>query len=315
LTDHDGPCPADCENPFEDGLMKRMRGTPTDRRWARFVAAILLFPGLFGGILQAGDDPARHVSRLFLIGDSTVKNGTKGQQGWGGPFAALFDASRIRVENRARGGRSSRTFLTEGLWDQVLAEVHSGDFVLIQFGHNDGGSLTDGRARASLKGNSGETREVPGREAGTTEVVHTYGWYLRKYAAAAKAKGATPVIVSPVPRNIIVSPVPRNIWRDDRTVARASNDYSKWAAEAARQAGTLFLDLNELVSKKYEEVGREKVASQFFGADHTHTTPAGARVTAEVVAEGLKGLNDSGLDRALATPTSSHAKPASGDKP
>src|SRR5713101_9427458 len=68
---------------------------------------------------------------LFIIGDSTVNNSTKGQIGWGTPIAAFFDKTKINVENRARGGRSSRTYTTEGLWDRVLAEMKSGDFVLM----------------------------------------------------------------------------------------------------------------------------------------------------------------------------------------
>src|SRR5437763_825443 len=83
--------------------------------------------------------------------------------------------------------------------------------------------------------------------------------------ADSKAKGATP---------IVLSPVPRNIWKDGN-VARASNDYGKWAAESAKAGGAFFLDLNELVAKRYEEVGPETVKTQYFGEDHTHTTPAG----------------------------------------
>src|SRR5881227_1754127 len=116
---------------------------------------------------------------LFLVGDSTVNTPTKGVQGWGTPIAGLFDQTKIKVENRARGGRSSRTYYTEGLWDQVAADLKPGDFVLMQFGHNDGGPLTGGRARASLKGSGDETKDV--EDQGKKETVHTYGWYLRKY--------------------------------------------------------------------------------------------------------------------------------------
>src|SRR5437899_681438 len=66
---------------------------------------------------------------LWLIGDSTVKNGTKGLRGWGEEIGAYFDSSKIKVENRALGGRSSRTYLTEGLWDKVAAEIKPADFV------------------------------------------------------------------------------------------------------------------------------------------------------------------------------------------
>ena len=238
----------------------------------------------------AGEEP--RVPRLYLIGDSTVKNGTAGQQGWGDPLAAHFDASRVRVENRARGGRSSRTFRTEGLWDRVRDELKPGDFVLIQFGHNDGGPLDTGRARASLRGNGDETRTVTVTATGKEEVVHTYGWYIRQYVAEARAKGAAA---------IVVSPVPRNIWKDGK-VARASADYGGWASEAASQAGGLFLDLNDLVARRYEGLGPEAVRTRLFGTDHTHTTAAGAELTAGVAAEAIRGLQGCPLRDALTPP-------------
>src|SRR2546421_11763292 len=110
---------------------------------------------------------------LFIIGDSTVKNGTKGQVGWGDPLADLFDHSKIRVVNRALGGRSSRTYLTEGLWDKVLAEVQPGDFVIMQFGHNDGSGLSDPRGRASIKGTGDDTQESTNARTGEKESGHS----------------------------------------------------------------------------------------------------------------------------------------------
>ena len=144
---------------------------------------------------------------LFLIGDSTVRNGSgtgaNNQLGWGEPLVAYFDSARIQVLNRARGGRSSRTFLTEGLWDQVLDALKPGDFVIMQFGHNDGGPLDDNqRARGSLRGTGDETREIDNPITKKHEVVHTFGWYLRKYIADAKEKGATPIVCSLVPRTM-----------------------------------------------------------------------------------------------------------------
>jgi lysophospholipase L1-like esterase len=223
--------------------------------------------------------------------------------GWGTPIAAFFDRTKINVENRARGGRSSRTYLTEGLWDQVLAALRPGDFVLMQFGHNDGGSLTEGRARASLKGTGDETQEVENKTTGRKEVVHTYGWYLRKYIADARARGAMP---------IVLSPVPRNIWKDGKVV-RAANDYGKWAAEAAKAGGAFFIDLNEIVARHYEEAGPEKVQALYFTAtDHTHTTPAGAQLNAASVVEGLRGLKDCPLAAYLLDKPQTNAVPASG---
>src|SRR5713101_5739681 len=127
--------------------------------------------------------PATGVTRrptLFLIGDSTVRNGrgdgANGQWGWGEPLAALFDASKIAVVNRALGGRSSRTYLTGGQWEAVKADLRPGDFVLMQFGHNDGGPINDtSRARGSLRGTGEETEEIDNLLTHEHEVVHTYG--------------------------------------------------------------------------------------------------------------------------------------------
>jgi lysophospholipase L1-like esterase len=220
---------------------------------------------------------------LFLIGDSTVNTPTKGQQGWGKPIPSLFDTNRIHVVNKARGGRSSRTYYTEVLWEEVRTALKPGDFVLIQFGHNDGGPLADGRARASLKGAGDEAQEIENKTTGKKETVHTYGWYLRKYIADTKAAGATP---------IVLSLIPRNIWKDGKVI-RASNDYGKWAAEAAKAEGALFIDLNGIVASHYEEIGKDKVQELYFTAtDHTHTTPAGAELNAACVVEGIKGSNN-----------------------
>lgn len=235
---------------------------------------------------------ATETPTLFLIGDSTVNNPTKGLQGWGTPIEKLFDPAKIHVVNKARGGRSSRTYYTEGLWEQVLAEIKPGDYVLMQFGHNDGGPLSGEKARASIKGNGDETQDVADAKTGKTEAVHTYGWYLRKYCTDAKAKGATP---------IVLSLVPRNIWKDEQTIARASKDYGKWAAEAAKQAGAPFVDLNEIIAARYEKLGAEKVKSELFTAtDHTHTTPAGAALNAECVVEGIRQLKECALGEMVA---------------
>ena len=126
--------------------------------------------------LQAAGAAPLPLPTLYIIGDSTVRNGTKGLQGWGDPLSASFDDKKIHVENRARGGRSSRTYLTENLWEAVRVRLVPGDFVLMQFGHNDGGSVARGY-RASLKGNGEEMQDVVDGKTGKTETVHTYGWW------------------------------------------------------------------------------------------------------------------------------------------
>lgn len=220
---------------------------------------------------------------LFVVGDSTANNNGNGMRGWGDPFIEYFDTTKINVLNRARAGRSSRTFITEGLWDKVLSDMKAGDFVLIQFGHNDGGPLDTGRARGSLPGIGEETREVT-MPNGNKEVVHTYGWYLRKLIADTKAKGATPIILS-----LTV----RNIWQEGK-VERGSGKFGQWAAEVAKSQGVAFVDLTSIVADKYEKMGQEKV-KELFAGDHTHTNPAGAEINAASVVSGLKGVRNSPL--------------------
>jgi len=223
---------------------------------------------------------------LFTIGDSTVHNSSQGLQGWGDVIATFFDQAKIKVDNRARGGRSSRTYVSEGLWDQVLAELKPGDFVLMQFGHNDGGAVNDAsRARGSLRGIGNETEEIDNLLTRKHEIVHTFGWYMKKFISDAKARQATP---------IVLSPVPRNMWKEGKVV-RASDSYGKWAAEVAMSEGVSFIDLNEISAKQFEALGPGKVKELYFLEDHTHTTPAGALLNATSVVEGLRALKNNPL--------------------
>jgi len=243
---------------------------------------------------------------LWIIGDSTVKNSADGQLGWGDPIRDFFDITRIRVENRARGGRSSRTFQTEGLWDQVVAELKPGDFVLMQFGHNDGGSINDeSRARGSLPGLGNEFEPIENQVTKKTESVHTFGWYMRKFVSDTKAKGATP---------IVLSPVPRNIWIDGK-VERMAGTYGGWAASIAKAQNAFFIDLNEIVAARYEAIGQATVGKDYFKGDHTHTSPIGARLNAESVVAGMKTLKTLPLNNYLravpnTTTTTEVTKPA-----
>jgi lysophospholipase L1-like esterase len=221
---------------------------------------------------------------LWLVGDSTVRNGhgdgANGQWGWGEPLVNFFDASKINVVNRAIGGLSSRNFITEGHWDEVLGMMKPGDVVLIQFGHNDGGPLDDpARARGTIPGIGEETREIENPVLKMHETVHTYGWYLRKYVEDAKAKGVTP---------ILCTLIPRKIWKDGKIV-RNADTYAGWAREVAAQEKVGLIDLNERIAKRYDALG-EAAVEPLFGDPHTHTSRAGAELNAEVVVEGLKAL-------------------------
>ena len=227
---------------------------------------------------------AERVPTLFVIGDSTVRNGSgkggDGLWGWGEPLADYFDQAKIHVVNRALGGRSSRTFITEGRWDAVLQDMSPGDFVIMQFGHNDPGPLDDtARARGTLRGIGEETKEIDNPITHKHEVVHTYGWYMRRYVADARAKGVTP---------IVCSLIPRNIWKDGKVV-RSADSYAGWAAQVAADAGVAFIDLNEIIARRYDTMGPDAVKALFPG-DHTHTNRQGAEINAECVIFGLKAL-------------------------
>ncbi len=182
---------------------------------------------------------------LILVGDSTVRNGhgtgSDGLWGWGAPIADLFDPTKINVVNRAIGGLSSHTYISQGHWASTLELIKPGDFVLIQFGHNDGGLNLPGadpvpdqglqpgappptttpaapNGRGSLPGIGDETIDVPNPRANTTETVHTFGWYMRKYVDDTRAKGATP---------ILCSLVPRKIWLPDGHIHRSATTYER----------------------------------------------------------------------------------------
>jgi lysophospholipase L1-like esterase len=240
--------------------------------------------------LPANLEPANpRPPTLYVVGDSTVRNGrgdgSNGEWGWGDLIGQYFDHTKINVVNHALGGRSSRTFITEAHWDVVLDSLKPDDFVMIQFGHNDGGPVNDeSRARGSIRGTGDETQEIDNLLTKKHETVHTYGWYLRKYISDTKSKRATP---------ILCSLVPRKIWKDGKVV-RNSDDYAGWAAQVARSEGVPFVDLNDIIARRYEQMGPEKV-NPLFADEHTHTTLAGAEVNAESVIGGLKALKQNPL--------------------
>lgn len=232
---------------------------------------------------------ASQLPTLFIIGDSTVKNHTPKEEGWGDAIAPYFDTGRIRIMNCALGGRSSRSFLNEGLWAKVLTQLKPGDFVMILFGDNDGGPVT-GDNIASLHGEGDKTLTLPNTKTGKHEVIHTYGWYLRNYEKETIKAGAYP---------IVLSPLPRNMWQGNR-VNRNDKEYGLWASESAKSEGAAFIDLNQLVADYYDMLGPIWV-KHLFPVDHTHTDPIGAELNADAVVQGLRLLQNCPLNKYLIT--------------
>ena len=253
---------------------------------AKLFVSIVLITAFCSFVLLKKEKPV-----FYIIGDSTVKNGDGtgkgGLWGWGDFIAGYFDTSKISVRNHAIGGRSSRTFITEARWDKVMATLKKGDYVIMQFGHNDGGPLDDtARARGSIRGIGNESKEIYNPIMKKQEVVYTYGYYMRKYIRDAKAKGAIA---------IVCSPIPRNEWKDGKVI-RSKESYSGWAEQIAKEEGAFFIDLNDLVATKYEQLGTEAV-KPFFPGDHTHTDINGAKLNAQIVMEQLKKINPGKLKK------------------
>jgi lysophospholipase L1-like esterase len=258
-----------------------------------FAAAVFAAPSATPPKADPGHKPT-----IWLIGDSTVRNGsfdngaTAGQWGWGHLLHYYFDTSKVNIVNDAMGGTSSKSYQeSPTLWSLVLPRIQPGDYVIMQFGHNDG--------PASLKGNGDDTAPDTGRGAKPGAVKHSFGWYMRQYIEQVKAKGATP---------IVCSLITRNRWKDDHHVNRNSEDYALWAKQAADQEHALFIPLNDLIADKYDQMGRDKVEKVLFPVSATgqveavHPNWAGAKLNAQCVVEGIKQLDTPLKNDLLADP-------------
>ena len=224
---------------------------------------------------QAPLNPA--LPTLFIVGDSTARNGV--DLGWGDHMAHFYNTeSCINIANRAHAGRSSRTFINEGSWDKVLAEMKPGDFVLLQMGHNDGGDLGGAKPRGTLHGIGNETQDVT-LEDGSHEIVHTYGWYMRKYIANTRAKGATPILLT-----LTV----RNIWKDSHI--ERDMGYGSALRELAAQEHVALIDMGAVAADSFEKLGQEKTAA-YFPQDHAHTSAEGAELNAQAVVAALRSAH------------------------
>ena len=230
--------------------------------------------------IQLPEPASENLPTIYLIGDSTVRNGAgdgrNGQWGWGSFLHEWFDADKVNVVNRAIGGRSSRTYITQGYWEQQKELLKPGDVVLIQFGHNDASPVDDSsRARGVLNGIGDESVHLFNQLTKEDETVYTYGAYLRKFISEIRDAGATPIICSPVPTN--------------GTVLSKLIKYDQWAEQVANAEGVAFLDLNDIIGGEYEEMNEEEV-NALFVKDRVHTTEGGAKFSAKMVVSALKGL-------------------------
>jgi rhamnogalacturonan acetylesterase len=222
--------------------------------------------------------PNPRLPTLYLVGDSTVKNRPP-LVGWGDPISEFFELTRINVENCAMAGRSSRTFISEGRWEAVRSKLKKGDYVLIQFGHNDS-KMKLSMDRYSLPGLGDETEDAIDSKTHEKIVIHSFGYYMRKMIADTLGAGAMP---------LVLSPVPRCKWADGKIV-RGEEDHAAWDAEIAKAAGVSFIDLNAIIADVYDPIGKAKIKSLYFPGDNTHNNLAGARLNAACVVRGVIDL-------------------------
>ena len=242
---------------------------------------------------------------VFITGDSTVKNADKdenGMWGWGAVANTVFDETKIAIVNAAMAGRSCRSYLNEGRWEKVYNSLQPGDFVLIQFGHNDIGAIDKPKYRAAIasaadtchvyrmqaakedlsKQNVIDQKLKSNAQVGSYEVVYSFGWYLKKFIQDVREKGATP---------ILVSLTPRNEWTDGK-IERRNDTYGKWYREVAKETGVEFVDLHNITADFLDKkCGKKEKAMKYFNHDHTHTSLLGAKTNAQSIAKGLRANN------------------------
>ncbi len=252
----------------------------------KLTSLLLFLTVASAGLLRAQDarpaaDAASNAAlpTFHILGDSTVRSGgSGGNWGWGERIAPFFDTNKINIVNQAIAGRSARTYFTDGHWKNTIASVKSGDFLIIQFGTNDGGKIGDPNAKGRPDGAGIGDETVEDTKAdGTKEIVHTFGWYMAQFITQAQARGATVILVSPIPH--------KDHWETSRDFAT----FAQWDAEVAKAHNAFFFDLTMVITDAYKKVGAEKVAT-FFSDPRTHTSDTGAQFNAACVVAGLKSL-------------------------
>jgi lysophospholipase L1-like esterase len=232
----------------------------------------LFFLLLSVSVLAFGIAPPKKL-KIFLAGDSTIAiKDSKAfpETGWGMPFVQFWD-STVTVVNKAKNGRSTKSFMQEGLWKSITGEAAEGDYVLIQFGHND---------------------EVPTKKTYTTE--KEFESNLVQYVREARDKKAIPVLLTPVARR-----------KFDSTghIVGTHEVYAQIVRDVARKENVPLIDLDKRAQQLYQKLGVEASRLLFNylepgehpnypdgKKDDTHFSELGARLIAELVLADLKAL-------------------------
>jgi len=211
---------------------------------------------------------------VFLVGDSTMANKEKSaypETGWGMPFSIFFD-STVVVKNVAQNGRSTKSFIEEKRWQQVMDNLHEGDYVFIQFGHND------------------EVKEKVDRYTTPEE----FSANLERFVKDTRSKKAIPVLITPVARRKFDS---------SGNIVNTHEVYAQLVKNVAAKLQAPLIDLNEKSMALLQQLGPENSTFLYNHLtpgehpnypdgkeDDTHFSELGARKMAEIVLQEIKAL-------------------------
>ena len=252
------------------------------------LSALLLLPSLQGG--DGGRLSAKR--RVHTIGDSTMsdyKPAATPKRGWGMYLQAFFNPDSIEVNNRGKSGASTRTFYeTDNLWPSVKRQMLPGDYLIIQFAHNDekckGEDVYVQNARLRAEGKDTLT-DMRGTEPNTT-----YKAYLRTYIREARTMGVTPILMSPICRVYFKD---GKINDEGRHVLSPEKDYPKAMREVAEEMNVPFLDMTAKSLEMYETRGKDYCTEYYFNCgDKTHTGQLGGMVNAHLAYLLIKNCPD-----------------------
>ena len=244
--------------------------------------AFFLLAGLLFSINKLAD---KNKITIFMAGDSTMSiKETKAypETGWGMPFQHFFDSS-VTIVNKAKNGRSTKTFISEGLWDSIIKNVKEGDYVFIEFGHND------------------ESKEKVERYTTPDE----YKANILRFINETKAKKGIPVLLTPVSRRKF----------RDGTAVQTHEIYSEIVRAIAKETNVFFIDLDEKTRLLYQQFGEQYSKHLFLQLkpgehpnypdgkeDNTHYNELGARLTAQLVLEELRSKKSDLINRLFIPP-------------
>lgn len=248
---------------------KRIRSILEVRSGVKVFAGCLIFSLFIMGMVYQPEPVT-----LYLIGDSTMSEKeveAYPETGWGMPFQYYFDGE-VAIENHARNGRSTRTFLEEGRWEPILSNLKKGDYVFIQFGHND---------------------EVQSKEQSTTP--EEFQANLAKYVTETRSRGGQPVLLTPIARRH---------FDEDGQLIDTHHQYSELVREVARKFEVPLIDMDQRSQKLLKALGPEKSVFLYLHLDvgqnpnypdgvkdNTHFSELGARMMAELALKGIRDLN------------------------